>query len=100
MDRWLRRPHGEEMGPLDSCYISNFISDFINLDALFAFWTAFIASHRFGFHLVYLSIGWNLPPSAFCKAGFVDSLFGFGVFLDCRIYFLYFHWLFFRRFLY
>ncbi|KAL6078577.1 hypothetical protein STEG23_011146, partial [Scotinomys teguina] len=52
------------------------------------------------FYLVNLSIGWNLPSSAFCKAGFVDSvpvsldilfydLFGFGVFLDCRIYFLY-----------
>ncbi|KAL6033280.1 hypothetical protein STEG23_036573 [Scotinomys teguina] len=43
-----------------------------------------------------LSIGWNLPSSAFCKAGFVIDfldilfydLFGFGVFLDCRIYFL------------
>ncbi|KAL6066456.1 hypothetical protein STEG23_027448, partial [Scotinomys teguina] len=83
----------------------------------------------FSFDLVHLSIGWNFPSSAFCKAGFVDSvcitsnqdllackvsieksgvilvgpfhgvpdfldilfndLFGFGVFLDCRIYFLY-----------
>ncbi|KAL6091520.1 hypothetical protein STEG23_015552 [Scotinomys teguina] len=76
-----------------------------------------------GFNLVNLSIGWNLPYSAFCKAGFVDrycsnlvlswnvlftpsmvgpfhgvpdfldilfyDLFGFGVFLDYRIYFLY-----------
>ncbi|KAL6068213.1 hypothetical protein STEG23_035260 [Scotinomys teguina] len=49
------------------------------------------------FNLVNLSIGWNLPSSAFCKVGFVDrflghfvyDLFGFGVFLDCRVYFLY-----------
>ncbi|KAL6049627.1 hypothetical protein STEG23_012441, partial [Scotinomys teguina] len=92
--------------------------------------------HTTSFNLVDLSIGWNLPSSAFCKAGFVDrycsnlvlswnvlftpsmlvfssffysfysyvgpfhgvpdfldilfyDLFGFGVFLDCRIYFLY-----------
>ncbi|KAL6033847.1 hypothetical protein STEG23_033619, partial [Scotinomys teguina] len=36
--------------------------------------TAFIVSHRFGFHLIDLFIGWNLPSSAFCKAGFVDRL--------------------------
>ncbi|KAL6084368.1 hypothetical protein STEG23_022610 [Scotinomys teguina] len=54
-------------------------------------------SRAFSFHLVDLSIGWNLPSSAFCKAGVVDRFlghfvlwpFGFGVFLDCRIYFLY-----------
>ncbi|KAL6085248.1 hypothetical protein STEG23_028204, partial [Scotinomys teguina] len=63
----------------------------------------FFCSRAFSF---VLSIGWNLPSSAFCKAGFVDRLglfmvsqiswtssvmylFGFGVFLDCRIYFLY-----------
>ncbi|KAL6093088.1 hypothetical protein STEG23_036450 [Scotinomys teguina] len=30
-------------------------------------------SRTFSFHLVDLSIGWNLPSSAFYKAGFVDS---------------------------
>ncbi|KAL6085704.1 hypothetical protein STEG23_008444 [Scotinomys teguina] len=34
-------------------------------------------SRAFSFHLVDLSIGWNLPSSAFCKAGFVDSLMFF-----------------------
>ncbi|KAL6084466.1 hypothetical protein STEG23_037945 [Scotinomys teguina] len=47
------------------------------------------SSRAFSFNLVDLSIGWNLSSSAFYKAGFVNSLFGFGVFLDCRIYFLY-----------
>ncbi|KAL6077530.1 hypothetical protein STEG23_006728 [Scotinomys teguina] len=32
------------------------------------------SSRAFSFHLVDLSIGWNLPSSAFCKAGFVDRL--------------------------
>ncbi|KAL6040385.1 hypothetical protein STEG23_015166, partial [Scotinomys teguina] len=35
--------------------------------------TAFIVSHRFGFNVIDLSTGWNLPSSAFRKAGFVDS---------------------------
>ncbi|KAL6084947.1 hypothetical protein STEG23_026955 [Scotinomys teguina] len=30
------------------------------------------SSRAFSFNLVDLSIGWNLPSSAFCKAGFVD----------------------------
>ncbi|KAL6076065.1 hypothetical protein STEG23_025994, partial [Scotinomys teguina] len=35
-------------------------------------------SRAFSFDLVNLSMGWNLPSSAFCKAGFVDSLKQFG----------------------
>ncbi|KAL6091041.1 hypothetical protein STEG23_037056, partial [Scotinomys teguina] len=68
-------------------YISIFISNFIDLDALslpFALsliisWHLFLlgefassCSRAFSFDLVDLSIGWNLPSSAFCKAGFVD----------------------------
>ncbi|KAL6087536.1 hypothetical protein STEG23_025252 [Scotinomys teguina] len=34
------------------------------------------------FHLVDLPIGWNLPSSAFCKAGFVDRL---GLFMVSQI---------------
>ncbi|KAL6093669.1 hypothetical protein STEG23_009615 [Scotinomys teguina] len=34
------------------------------------------------FDLVDLSIGWNLPSSAFCKAGFVDRL---GLFMVSQI---------------
>ncbi|KAL6048307.1 hypothetical protein STEG23_013548, partial [Scotinomys teguina] len=44
--------------------------------------TAFIVSHRFGFDLVDLSIGWNLPSSAFCMAGFIDRL---GLFMVSQI---------------
>ncbi|KAL6057090.1 hypothetical protein STEG23_025117 [Scotinomys teguina] len=60
------------------------------------------SSRAFSFDLVDLSIGWNLPSSAFLQGwsgpfhgvpDFLDilfyDLFGFGVFLDCRIYFFY-----------
>ncbi|KAL6036256.1 hypothetical protein STEG23_023992, partial [Scotinomys teguina] len=40
------------------------------------------SSRAFSFDLVYLSIGWNLPSSAFCKAGFVDRL---GLFIVSQI---------------
>ncbi|KAL6093095.1 hypothetical protein STEG23_019398, partial [Scotinomys teguina] len=80
-----------------SCYISNFISDFINLDALSLHfekvpWGAEKKQKDgscFRIHSVSLCLivcelsplilreinvqGWNLPSSAFCKAGFVDS---------------------------
>ncbi|KAL6071064.1 hypothetical protein STEG23_013657, partial [Scotinomys teguina] len=36
----------------------------------------------FSFHLVDLSTDWNLPSSAFCKAGFVDRL---GLFMVSQI---------------
>ncbi|KAL6040442.1 hypothetical protein STEG23_021068 [Scotinomys teguina] len=39
-------------------------------------------SRAFSFDLVDLSIGWNLPSSAFCKAGFVDRL---GLFMVSQI---------------
>ncbi|KAL6030952.1 hypothetical protein STEG23_017648 [Scotinomys teguina] len=44
----------------------------------------FASSHSraFSFDLVDLSIGWNLPSSAFCKAGFVDRL---GLFMVSQI---------------
>ncbi|KAL6054958.1 hypothetical protein STEG23_030485, partial [Scotinomys teguina] len=80
-----------------SCYISNFISDFINLDALSAFcmwsilekvpWGA-EKKQKDGscFHIhsvnLCLFIGWNLHSSAFCKAGFVDRL---GLFMVSQI---------------
>ncbi|KAL6084498.1 hypothetical protein STEG23_009279 [Scotinomys teguina] len=69
-------------------YISIFISNFIDLNARslsFALsfiisWCLFLlgdfdSSHSrvFSFHLVDLSVGWNLPSSAFYKVGFVDS---------------------------
>ncbi|KAL6031501.1 hypothetical protein STEG23_009468 [Scotinomys teguina] len=54
------------------CYISNFISDFINLDAL----------------SLCLLVGPFHGVPDFLDILFND-LFGFGVFLDCRIYFLY-----------
>ncbi|KAL6085779.1 hypothetical protein STEG23_010601 [Scotinomys teguina] len=90
------------------CYISNFISDFINLDALFAFcmWSI-LEKVPWGAEKKFpsgRSVYWlESSSSAFCKAGFVDRFlghfvlwpFGFGVFLDCRIYFLYcFMWAF------
>ncbi|KAL6060218.1 hypothetical protein STEG23_004107, partial [Scotinomys teguina] len=40
------------------------------------------SSRAFSFDLVDLSIGWNLPSSAFCKAGFVDRL---GLFMVSQI---------------
>ncbi|KAL6035039.1 hypothetical protein STEG23_037459 [Scotinomys teguina] len=79
-------------------YIFIFISDFIDLDALslpFALsliisWLLFLlgefacsCSKAFSFDLVDLSIGWNLPSSAFCKAGFVDRL---DLFMVSQIY--------------
>ncbi|KAL6033846.1 hypothetical protein STEG23_033618, partial [Scotinomys teguina] len=80
------------------CYIFNFISDFINLDALSLPLRKFHGVLRRSFDLVDLSIGCNLSSSAFCKVGFADRLgfhgvpdfldilfydpFGFGVFLD------------------
>ncbi|KAL6030457.1 hypothetical protein STEG23_031688 [Scotinomys teguina] len=36
----------------------------------------------FGFHLVDLSIGWNLPSSAFCKPGFIDRKVFFNDFVE------------------
>ncbi|KAL6058781.1 hypothetical protein STEG23_034403 [Scotinomys teguina] len=44
----------------------------------------FASSHSrtFSFDLVHLSIGWNLPSIAFCKAGFVDRL---GLFMVSQI---------------
>ncbi|KAL6052484.1 hypothetical protein STEG23_031792, partial [Scotinomys teguina] len=44
----------------------------------------FASSHSraFSFNLVDLSIGWNLPSSAFCKAAFVDRL---GLFMVSQI---------------
>ncbi|KAL6041511.1 hypothetical protein STEG23_029399 [Scotinomys teguina] len=88
------------------CYISNFISDFINLDALSLHfekvpWGAEKKQKDgscFRIHSVSLCLfigelsllilreinvqGWNLPSSAFCKAGFVDRL---GLFMVSQI---------------
>ncbi|KAL6084821.1 hypothetical protein STEG23_029858 [Scotinomys teguina] len=67
-------------------YISIFISDFIDLDAfslpfalsLIISWHLFLLiefpsshSRAFSFNLVDLSIGWNIPSSAFCMAEFM-----------------------------
>ncbi|KAL6092669.1 hypothetical protein STEG23_038224 [Scotinomys teguina] len=53
-------------------------------------------SRALSFHLVDLSIGWNLLVLSARLGLWIDfldilfyGLFGFGVFLDCRIYFLY-----------